>query len=161
MHRLVLLPHEAHAGENEEGAEHEQQPFEAVEEGHAGEDEDEPHEQRPEDAPEQHAVLELPGHGEIAEDQRPDEDVVDRQALLDEVAGVVLARRLAPVEAEHDEAEGEADADPHRRLEGGLLGPDGVGPPVEDKEVDEQEATDEREEADPGPPLDVDVSEIG
>src|SRR6476469_6707146 len=45
---LVLLPHQAHACEDEEGAEHEQQPVEAVEQGHAGEDEDEPHEQRPE-----------------------------------------------------------------------------------------------------------------
>ena len=51
----------------------------ALEQRDAGEDEDEPQHQRAEDAPEQHAVLVLRGHGEVAEDQRPHEDVVDRR----------------------------------------------------------------------------------
>jgi len=36
-----------------------------------------------------------------------------------------------------------------------------MGASVEDEEVDEQQATDEREEAHPCPPLGVDFSEIG
>ena len=47
--------------------------------------------QRAEDAPEQHPVLVLRGHLEVGEDQRPHEHVVDRQALLDQVAGELLA----------------------------------------------------------------------
>src|SRR3546814_5127005 len=35
----------------------------------------------------QHAVLKRCGNGEIAEDQRNHEDVVERQALLDDIAG--------------------------------------------------------------------------
>ena len=49
--------------------------------------------QRAEDAVEQHPVLVLAGYGEVAEDDREDEDVVDGQRLLDDVAGEVLARR--------------------------------------------------------------------
>ena len=52
-----------------------------------------------------------PGHGEEAEDHRPDEDVVDREALLDQVAGEVLARRLRrPCQPQDHEREGQADA---------------------------------------------------
>ena len=71
-------------------------PVEALDEGHPGEDEDGPQHQGAEDAPEQDAELVLAGHGEEGEDHRPDEDVVDRQALLDQVAREVLARGLAP-----------------------------------------------------------------
>src|SRR3546814_8551190 len=50
-------------------------------------DEQRAHEKDAEDAPEQHAVLKRCGNGEIAEDQRNHEDVVERQALLDDITG--------------------------------------------------------------------------
>ena len=43
-----------------------------------------PEQQRAEDAVEKHAVLVLRRDAEVAEDQDEDEDVVDRQRLLDE-----------------------------------------------------------------------------
>ena len=48
------------------------------------------------DAEEQHLLLQLPGHAEAGHDQHEDEEVVDRQALLGDVAGEVLAAELAP-----------------------------------------------------------------
>ena len=42
--------------------------------------------QGPEDSPEQHTELVHRRHREIAEDDRPHEDVVDREALLDQVS---------------------------------------------------------------------------
>ena len=65
----------------------------------AGEDEHRAQDQGAEDAPEQHPELVLRRHGEVAEDHRPDEDVVDREALLDQVAGQVLAGGLPPCQA--------------------------------------------------------------
>ena len=62
-----------------------------------------------------------PGHGEEREDHGPHEDVVDREALLDEEAGVVLAAGLAALPDDHHEAEGEADRDPDGRLDGRFL----------------------------------------
>ena len=55
------------------------------------------HHQRAEDAPEQHAVLVDRRHREVTEDHRDDEDVVDAERLLDDVAGEVLQRRRAAV----------------------------------------------------------------
>ena len=53
------------------------------------------HDDRADDAPEQHAVLIDLRHRERREEDDEDEDVVDRQRLLDEVAGQELERLLA------------------------------------------------------------------
>ena len=87
----------------------------------AGEDEDAAQDERAEDAPEQHAELVLAGHGEEREDHRPHEDVVDRQALLDEEAGVVLAAGLAALPDEQHDPEGEPERDPDGGLDGRFL----------------------------------------
>ena len=84
-----------HGRVEQERAEDVEDPVEALDQRDAGEDEDRPQHERAEDAPEQHPELVLPGHGEEREDHRPDEHVVDRQALFDQEAGVVLAARLA------------------------------------------------------------------
>ena len=64
-----------------------------------------PQHERAEDAPEQDPELVRPGHGEEREDHRPDEDVVDREALLDQVAGEVLAGRPGARRPRDDERE--------------------------------------------------------
>ena len=61
-------------------------------------DHDRPHDERAEDAPEQHLVLVLRRHREVGEQQREDEDVVHAQRLLDEVTGEELQRLLGAVE---------------------------------------------------------------
>ena len=54
-------------------------------------------EDRAEDAPEDHPALVRGGDREVAEDQREDEQVVDREGLLDQKAGQVLLGRRAPL----------------------------------------------------------------
>ena len=78
------------------------------------------------DPVEQDPVLVLPGHGEVAEDQREDEDVVDCQRLLDQVAGEVLAPGLGAVGPPHHATEAEAERDPDRRPDRRLLDGDDV-----------------------------------
>ena len=103
------------AGEDQERAEDVEDPLVGLDERRAGHDHHEAHGQRPDDAPEQDPVLVLGGHREGAEDQGEDEDVVDREALLDEVAGEVLDA-LGRAEPEEDEdAEADAQARPRRR----------------------------------------------
>ena len=51
-------------------------------------------------------------HGERREDERENEDVVDREAPLDQVAGEVLARRLRALPCAHHEREREAEREP-------------------------------------------------
>ena len=64
-----------------------------------------------ENAPEQHAVLILRRHGEEGKDQRDDEDVVERQRLLDDEAGEIGHARFGAEIPPNPRAEGEAEAD--------------------------------------------------
>src|SRR3546814_10235709 len=93
----------------EEGAEDVQHPLEALDQRHAGEDEDGAQHECPEDAPEQNTELVGGGHPEERQDHRPHEHVVDREALLDQEAGEVLAAGLAALPHQHEAAEPQAD----------------------------------------------------
>ena len=126
----------------------------------AGEDEDAAQHERAEDAPEQDAELVLAGHGEEREDDRPHEDVVDRQALLDEEPGVVLAAGLAPLPDQEHDAEGEAERDPHRRLDGRFLDGDDVRGAVHEQQIDDEHDDDGADEAEPQPQRDVEAGEV-
>ena len=93
MDLLIVLDQQPHRRDDQEAPEDEYEPAEALEQGNSSEYEHRSEHQRSEDPPEQDPVLVLAGHGEVAEDQSPDEHVVDRQALFDQVPGQVLARR--------------------------------------------------------------------
>ena len=158
---IVVGEDEFAGGVDQEGAEDVEDPFETFDEGHAREDEHGAQCERTEDAPEQHAVLVALRDGEIAHHQRPHEDVVDAQALLDQIARDVLAARLGAEPPGHDPGERDTDADPDCGLDGRFLGRDLVCLPVDHQQVDEQHGHDERQERGPLPRGDVDVGEVG
>ncbi len=99
-------------------------------------------------------------HREVAHDQRPDEDVVDAEALLDQVAGDVLAGRRPAEPPQHDQGEADADRDPHRRLDGRLPRADGVRLAVHHQQVDQQQGDDQRQQDAPLPQVDVEIDEV-
>jgi hypothetical protein len=80
-------PRHLDAGDDQEGAEDVKQPVELADQPAACEDHDRAQHDRADDAVQQHAALQLERHREEAEDHHPHEDVVDRQRLLDQVAG--------------------------------------------------------------------------
>jgi hypothetical protein len=82
------------AGEDQEGAEHIEDPVELVQQPGTHQDHDGAQHDGAQDADHQHPLLERRRHREVGEDQQEDEDVVDRQALLDQVAGQELQRLL-------------------------------------------------------------------
>src|SRR5664280_569489 len=57
-------------------------------------DEDGTHDQRAQDAPEQHVVLKVSRDAKIAEDEQKNEEVIDAKGLLDEVSRNELQRQL-------------------------------------------------------------------
>ena len=65
-------------------------------------------------------VLVGPGHCKGREDESEDEDVVDGQALLDDVAGVVLAGRLGTEHPPDDQADAQPETHPDGGPEGGF-----------------------------------------
>ena len=79
MHFLVLLEGHLEAADDEHRAEDVDDPVEFFEQGDARADEHRAHDQRPNDAPEQHLVLILRGHFEVGEDEEEDEEIVHAQ----------------------------------------------------------------------------------
>ena len=157
---LVALHQHPDAGEDEEGSEDVEDPREAGDEDGACCDEDRPEDQGTDHAVEEHAVLVLPGHREVAEDHGPDEDVVDRQGLLDDVAGEVLEAEFGAVGPPDDPTDRDGHRDPDARPDGGFLNTDDVGIAMHE-EVDREHREDAREERAPDPECNVHVSRRG
>ena len=127
----------------------------------AGEDHHRAHDDGAEHAEHQYALLQLERNGEEAEQHQPDEDVVDGQRFLDQVAGDVFERFLvghlapgAPSRYHHKRAgEEQRDADPDPRPGGRLLEADAMLLAAADhEEVDRQHDQHDGEEAGPHPP---------
>jgi len=117
---------------------------------HAGRQEDAAEDQRADHAVEQHAVLVLPGDLEVPEDQGEDEQVVDRQALLQQPRGRELDPGVRPERQAHDEGEHQGEPDPQGAPPGGLPEADHVGVAVREQ-VDGEYEQDHGGEGRPGP----------
>ncbi len=124
-------------------------PVEPGKEQRAQADHDRAHDDGAEDAPLEHLGL---GHGrdaEVLEDQDEDEEVVDRERQLDEVAGEVLQRMLGALAPPEKAAEQHCEPDQPRAPRRGLPDAENVAAPVEHEQVDDQEADDHEREAHP------------
>jgi hypothetical protein len=164
---LAASEHHSHAGHDQERAEQPHHPFEAQQQG-PERDEDCAEHERAQDPEEQHPVLVGGGHGEVAEDHHEHEYVVDRERVLDHVAGQELERglqrRLVGIEARdrheprvlreapaHEEVEAEVEEqrqrDPDDAPAGGLADRHRVGLAVEDAQVEREQHQHEQQEA--------------
>ena len=152
---LDALPGLGEGGPQEPGPEEVEHPGEVLDERGAGEDEDEPENKGDDDAGEQHLLLVLPGHLEGGHHDDEDEEVVDAQRLLGDVAGQVLLGEASAPHEPDDAAEGQGHADIGHRPDGGLLHGGLVGGAHVTDDVDHDEGQDDGRQADP--PQDVDV----
>jgi len=133
---------------DEDGAEDGDDPVEAMHQRHAGEDQRAAQDDGAQHAPEEDAVLVPRRDGEALEEQDEDEEVVDRERLLQQVAGEELQPLLAAVAEPDEEAEAHREDDPEdapaqRLLEGG------AGVAGGDLEVDREQQEDAEQEGDP------------
>ena len=105
-------------------------PGEALQQAYASGDEGTAHEDGAGDSPEKHARLACFGNAEEAEEQKEDEQVIDRKGLLDGVAGEVLDCAVGAVVrgeyAGERERRGGPQSDGVERLCGGCRGPRGA-----------------------------------
>ena len=81
---LVAADQELEAGDDQEDPEDVGHPVERREQRGADRDEDAARDQRAQDPPEQHPVLQVRGHREEREGRQEDEQVVDGERLLDQ-----------------------------------------------------------------------------
>jgi hypothetical protein len=123
---LVAVAEELDRGAQQQQPEHHEHEREGLDQHGAERDEDRSHDQRDQDPEGQDALLVLGGHRERGHDHDEHEQVVDRQALLDDVAGEVLRPEVpARGQPEYD-TERERDADVEHRCDRGLAEPDSV-----------------------------------
>ena len=150
---LLVVHHHPDAGEHQKGAEQVDDPVEVLNQVRAGRDHRAAHQQGAEDAPEEDAVLVAGGHPEGAEDQDEDEDVVDGQRLLDQVAGEVFQPGVPAHESVDARAEQQRQSNPDETPRRRFTSADLVRLLVKDEEVDREHRDDEGIECDPQPQL--------
>ena len=80
------------AGKNQECAENVKHPIESLDQFHAQDNHHAAHEKRAQNTPKQQPMLEFRRHAKPREDERDDEDVVERQRKFDKIAGGELNR---------------------------------------------------------------------
>ena len=107
--------------------------------------------QRGQDAEEQHLVLVDGRHRERRHDDHEDEQVVDAEAVLGDVAGEELPRVPPAGEDQDPDPEQHREDDVEHHPPGRLAEPDGVRVVVDDEQVDRQQHQDAREGCQPQP----------
>ena len=147
---VAAVTEHAPARPDEEAGEDEVDPAERAEDGRADQDEDEPQHERADDAVAQQAMTLGDRHAERGEDEQEDEDVVQGQRLLDEVAGEVRAGVLGVPDQQQHAEEGERDAQPREARHGGQPEAHLAAAAADDEQVDRQEDDDRDGEAEPG-----------
>jgi hypothetical protein len=153
----------------EESAEQVEDPVELAREPHTAAEHRDTEQDRAEDSPEQHAVLELWHHAELRERQRDDEDVVDGQGLFKQVcrqirdggfhAVGVTDRRVFELRTEpvvlvnevDDDRERQAEDHPADRPHRGALQRLLLVLAMQNPEVEEQQERDQSKEPNPEP----------
>jgi hypothetical protein len=94
-------------GEQDEGCERIGDPLKAFDEREPGADHQRPEDESAYDAKQKHATLILGGNVELGEDDDEDEDVVDRQRLLEKVRREIFRRGASTL--------GRSDPQPYRK----------------------------------------------
>src|SRR5262249_26385686 len=126
-------------------------PVEARDQHGAEHDEHTAHHDGAENPVEQHAMLAALRNAEELEDENDDEDVVDAERLLDDVAGEERQADFVPVKNEQAGSKQEGESHPDGRPDGGLLRPNLVRLPMKHAEVEGEHREDERDEPHPEP----------
>ena len=96
-------------------------------------------------------MLILPPHLEVAEDEDEDEDVVDAERVLDDVAGEEIERRLWRPSIPDEQIESEGERDPDGAPDGRFLDPNDVRLAIETDQVDRQDSKNAYMKGDPKP----------
>src|SRR5258707_7713895 len=108
-------------GEQDEGCEWIRDPLKALDEGEPGADHQRPEHHRSCDAKQKHATLVLGGNVKLREDDDEDEDVVDRQRLLEQVRREIFRRGASTVSGSDPQPYRKAQSNPQndpRRVSG-------------------------------------------
>src|SRR5258708_13998751 len=143
MHRLVFVEGHADARHDQESPEQVENPVEIFEQHSAKDNQDAAHDERTQNTPEQHPVLIGCRYTEVAEEQHKDEDVVNAEGLLDQIARHELQRQFRSTEEVDSSVEEQRQCNPHGTPYRGLTDRDGMRLAVKDTQVAYEHRTNE------------------
>ena len=145
----VGVPRHADAGDDQEGTEDEWHPPKRFEECATDGNQDAAQDDRHDDAPEQGAITELVRYSKRCEEDREHGDVVDREAVLDEVS----RKEFRPDGRSEHHPDGDAECDPEPTPDAGpnerLARGDFLIALVEDEKIQDQRRNDDDGQSNP------------
>src|SRR5262249_48891156 len=135
MDFFVLLADHLHASEDQKAAKNIQHPMKCLDQDHPHGKRHAAHNECPENAPKQHLILIDWRYAEIRQDNKKDEEIVDTQGFLNEIAGKKCQGGLSATQAIHAEIEEECQANPDSTPAQGLFDLHDVCVTMEDSEI--------------------------
>src|SRR5258708_13252231 len=151
MHRLVFVEGHANARHDQEGPEQVENPVEIFEQHSSKGNQDAAHDERTQNTPEQHPVLIACRYTEVAEEQYKDEDVVNAEGLLDQIARQELQRMFRSTEEVDSSVEEQRQCNPHGTPYRGLTDRDGMRLAVKATQFEYEHCKNEYDKSQPQP----------
>ena len=148
--RLFLTEH-PDAGEDEKCAEEIDDPVEALDESSAQQDHHDAHGERAEHAPVENAVLKFRRDFEEGEDEQEDEEIINRERQLDEIACDKLRPFLFAQMPEDRSGKEHRHSDPDRTPDEGFPILEGVRLAMKQSQIETEHGQDQRTETHPQP----------
>ena len=109
------------------------------------------HDKRPQDPPNQNAMLRARWHAEIGKDQNKDENVIDAQRVLDEVTGEKFQPFLRSTQFPHEQIEKQRKHDPDQAAPRGRAHAQLALAPLKADKINSQRDEDTDVKGDPKP----------
>src|SRR5690606_37467734 len=150
VERFVLAEH-LDAGIDQERAEEVQDPMETFDEFSSGEYHQHPQDEHHENSPKEDAVLIFFWNAEISEDQKENEEVIDRKEELDNVTGQEFFRLRSAEQRVDERIETERKRYPNSAPDERFLTARRVRTPVHDTDINEQRRQHDHEKCSPNP----------
>ncbi len=149
MDGFFLGEQHVYAGVHQERSEQIQHPRESLNQRSTGGNHYAAHDQRTKDAPLQQSLLLALVHGESAEDDQKQKQVINAESLLDEIAGEIFERGRNAEDVVHADTEEDGDGDPHGAPKRGFFNAAFMRLAVKNAQVQHHGEKDEGVEGDP------------
>src|SRR5437660_10966192 len=138
MNLLLPLPQQTDPAVHQETAENIDEPVKTLDQAYARKNEYAARDQRSDDSPEQHPVLQFTGHAKISEDHEEYKKIVNAERELNQIADGEFQACRAPMPEIHQHRESCGQSHPHRAPAQGFAKADRVCAAIEHAQVERQ-----------------------
>src|SRR4029077_3921375 len=133
---LISLAQQFDPAIHQQRTKHVDDPMKPLNQTHARHNEEATRDECPQDAPEQHPVLQVVWNSKETKNHQEDEKIIDTEGKLDQIPGSKLQTRSTAVPEINEHTEGERQTDPHRAPAQRLAKADAVCPAIKHTKVE-------------------------